>query len=105
MKDVDNNVELNVNELADATGGGMFWNDYAKYVLNILNAGLNSSLVESTQCPYCGWKLELIKKADISSDDEAYAVEKHLIRCRSCGALVPGDAWFVLKGEKREVLR
>ena len=27
----------------------MIWNAYAKYMLNILNAGLNSSLVESTK--------------------------------------------------------
>ena len=105
MVDENKAVELNANELEAATGGGMFWNEYAKYVLKIMETGLTSSMVESTRCPYCDWKLELTKKADISSDEEAWAVEKHLITCRNCGGRSPGDAWFRLKGEQRGVLR
>ena len=105
MADENKNIELNTNELDNVSGGGMFWNNYAKYVLHIMETGLTSSMVESTQCPYCGWKLELIKKAETTSDEEALAVERQLITCHGCGAKVPGDAWFQLKGERRELLR
>ena len=105
MTDVNKTIELNTNELASVSGGGMLWNEYAKYVLFILETGLNSPLVESTKCPYCGWKLELIKKAEVSTDEEEYAINKRLITCHGCGGRVPGDAWFQLKGERREVLR
>ena len=97
--------ELDKEVLDAVSGGGMFWNAYAKYILNILNAGLNSSLVEGVMCPYCDWKLELFKKSEISSDEEAYAVENHLITCHNCGAKSPGDAWFRLKDERHGVLR
>ena len=47
MVDENKTVELNANELEAATGGGMFWNEYAKYVLKIMETGLTSSMVES----------------------------------------------------------
>ena len=105
MTDVNKTYELKTNELEAVSGGGMLWNEYAKYVLYILETGLNSPLVESTKCPYCGWKLELIKKADVSTTEEEYAIEKRLITCHNCGGRAPGDAWFHLKNERREVLR
>ena len=105
MTDVNKTYELKTNELEAVSGGGMLWNEYAKYVLHIMETGITSSLVESTQCPYCGWKLELLKKSETTSDEEALAVERQLITCHGCGGKVPGDAWFQLKGERREVLR
>ena len=105
MTDVNKTYELKTNELEAVSGGGMLWNEYAKYVLYILETGLNSPLVESTKCPYCGWKLELIKKADVGTTEEEYAIEKRLITCHNCGGRAPGDAWLHLKNERREVLR
>lgn len=103
MKDSRNN-KLNTEQLETVSGGGMFWNDYAKYVLHILDTGARSSLVESVRCPYCGWKLELIKKAEVSTSEESLVVERQMITCHGCGAKAPGDAWFQLKGERRELL-
>lgn len=103
MKDsLKNKLDLDV--LENVSGGGMFWNEYAKYVLHIMDTGARSSLVDSVRCPYCGWKLELIKKSEVSSAEESLVVEKQMITCHGCGMKSPGDAWFQLKGESRALL-
>lgn len=103
MKKLKENI-TDLNVLENVSGGGMLWNEYAKYILHIMDTGARSSLVDGVRCPYCGWKLELIKKSEVSTAEESFVVENQMITCHGCGMKSPGDAWFQLKGERRELL-